>query len=220
MKHSSGKILVVLLAAVLVLLLLAPFLYQPVLTRAGTFLAAAETQAGAADVAVVEGEAFMEQAGISRATELLRSGKVGRMLVVLHQYPAGSRVFALPGDYPELVKKELARLPLPDGRFQVVSIPVHHPVTLTEAQSVMALLSKSGARSAVLLAKGFHMRRSFLVYRHVAAPLKIKIIPLAYFTTYQPERWWQSDDGLRDFFSEWLKLAYYQVRGYIPFKFS
>lgn len=221
MKRSSGKILVVLLAIVLVLLLLAPFLYQPVLNGAGSFLAAGEkAPAGAADVAVVEGEAWMEQAAVSRAADLLRSGKVRRMLVVLHQYPDGSRIFALPGDYPELVKRELARMPLPEGRFQVVSVPVRHPVTLTEAQSVMAMLSKSGVRSAVLLARGFHMRRSLLVYRHVAAPLKIKIIPLAYFTTYQPDRWWQRDDGVRDFFSEWLKLAYYQVRGYIPIKFS
>ncbi len=220
MKRSSGKILVVLLAIVLILLLLAPFLYQPVLNGAGKFLAAGEAPAGAADVAVVEGEAWMEQAAVSRAADLMRSGKVRRMLVVLHQYPDRRRVYALPGDYPELVKRELARMPLPEGRFQVVSVPVHHPVTLTEAQSVVALLNKSGAKSAVLLAKGFHMRRSLLVYRHVAAPLKIKIVPLAYFTTYQPDRWWQSDDGVRDFFSEWLKLAYYQVRGYIPIKFS
>ena len=220
MKRSSGKILVVLLAIILVVVLLAPFLYQPVLNGAGKFLAAAEAPAGASDVAVVEGEAWVEQAAVSRAADLLRSGKVRRMLVVLHQDPDGSRVVALPGDYPELVKRELARMPIPESRFQVVSVPVRHPVTLTEAQSVTALLKKSGAKSAVLLAKGFHMRRSLLVYRHVAAPLKIRIVPLAYFTTYQSDRWWQSDDGVRDFFSEWLKLAYYQVRGYIPMKFS
>jgi hypothetical protein len=220
MKHSSGKILIVLLAVILVLLLLAPFVYQPVLVRAGTFLAAAELPVIAADAAILEGEAVLEKNAVSRAVELLRSGKVRRMLVVLHQYPAERQIFALPGDYPDLVKKELSRLPLPDSRFQVVSIPVRHPVTLSEAQTVMALLSESGVRSAVLLAKGFHMRRSYLVYRHVAAPMKIKIVPLAYYTTYRPDRWWQSDEGARDFCSEWLKLAYYQIRGYIPFKFS
>ncbi len=220
MKRSSGKILVVLLAIVLAVLLLAPFLYQPVLTAAGEFLAAAGKTAGVAEVAVVEGEAWMEQAAVGRAADLLRSWKVRQALFVLHEYPAGSRVFALPGDYPERVRKELARLPLPDGRFQVVSVPVRHPVTLAEAQSVTALLKKNGVRSVVLLAKGFHMRRSLLVYRHVAAPLKIQVIPMAYFTTYSADRWWQSDDGVRDFFSEWLKLAYYQVRGYIPIKFS
>ena len=71
MKRSSGKILVVLLAIILVVVLLAPFLYQPVLNGAGKFLAAAEAPAGASDVAVVEGEAWVEQAAVSRAADLL-----------------------------------------------------------------------------------------------------------------------------------------------------
>ena len=54
MKRSSGKILVVLLAIILVVVLLAPFLYQPVLNGAGKFLAAAEAPARPVPTTMIE----------------------------------------------------------------------------------------------------------------------------------------------------------------------
>ncbi len=67
-----------------------------------------------------------------------------------------------------------------------------------------------------MLAKGFHTRRSLLVYRHVGGPLSISILPLAYFNDFEIDSWWRHEDGIVEFLAELFKLLYYQIRGYIP----
>jgi uncharacterized SAM-binding protein YcdF (DUF218 family) len=142
------------------------------------------------------------------------------MIVVLHQFSEKKKPFAINENYPNFIKRELKGLGLKEEQFGVLTTPVHHPVTLTEAKAVLKALSREGVKSGILLSNGFHTRRSFLVYRQVGIPLTIKIIPSAYFDEYQLDHWWIYDPARRDFISEFLKLAYYQVRGYIPFKYS
>jgi hypothetical protein len=81
-------------------------------------------------------------------------------------------------------------------------------------------MSKLGIRKTLLMAKGFHTRRSYLAYQYKARPYRITIIPRSYFTDYELNGWWLNDNGFRDFVSESLKLIYYLARGYIPLKLS
>lgn len=189
-----------------------------VLLRAGKFMAPEEI--GIADVVILEGSETAETGAVAKGMDLLSSGKAARIIVVIHQVPEKKKAFAIHESYPDLIKKDLKRLGLGVEQFEVLVTPVHHPITLTEARLVLQTLSKEGVRRGILLSNGFHTRRSSLVYRHVGIPLQIKIFPSPYFNEYELDHWWVHDLGIRDFISEFFKLVYYQIRGYIPFDFS
>jgi hypothetical protein len=173
-----------------------------------------------ADVAIMEGDEFIDRGVVKSGMNLLSSGKVKRIVAVLHRIAPSHRPFALNEDYPGLVRTELEAIGLKDRDFKVIVTHIHHPVTLTAARGALATLSKEDVKSAILLSKGFHTRRSFLIYQHLGAKYQIKIYPSACFNAYQPDHWWSQEHGVRDFTAELLKLAYYVAGGYIPFKFN
>lgn len=189
---------------------------EALLIRAGNFMAPRAT--GTADVAILEGEEGPETGAVNIGISLLSSGRVSRIVVVLHRLSKNKKQFALEEDYPDLLKKRLNASGLREKQFTVMVTPVHHPITLAEATIVLGALSKEGIKNALLLSNGFHTRRSFLVYQYVGRPLAIHIIPVAYFNDYQLDDWWLHEEGLREFTSELFKLVYYLIRGYIPTK--
>lgn len=175
-----------------------------------------------ADAAIVEGNEFIDGNAMMSGMNLLLSGKVKRIIIVLHQLPPSQRPFTLKEDYPDRVKKEMIALGLKESNFRIVVTPFHHPITLTEAREVLEIIPKMGTdiKSAILLAQGFHTRRSYLIYQYLCVPHQIKIFPSACFNSYQLDNWWSQESGIRDFAMEYLKLVYYFAVGYIPLKFS
>jgi hypothetical protein len=191
---------------------------EPLLLRAGKFMA--PQRIGTADMVIVEGQEILETGAANAAIKFVSPSKDSRLVVVLHRVSANKKQFGLDDDYPDLVKKKLMLWGLAEKQVRVMVTPDQAPRTLNEAAMVLEAISKEGVRNAFLLAHGFHTRRSFLVYQHIGQPLGIKIIPVAYFNDYQIEDWWAHREGIEDFASELFKLLYYQVRGYIPLKFS
>jgi hypothetical protein len=189
-----------------------------ILMRAGQFMAPEGNYI--ADVAILEGTEFIDRGMVMSGMNLLSSGKVKRIIVVLHRIAPSDRPFAFNEDYPHLVKKEMKALGLKERDFRIIVTHIHQPITLTAARGALETISKEDVKSAILLSPGFHMRRSYLVYQHLCVPFQIKIFPYACFNSYQLDHWWSQEDGLRDFAAELLKLAYYLAGGYIPFKLS
>jgi uncharacterized SAM-binding protein YcdF (DUF218 family) len=203
----------------LCLLIILIFLFRtPILMRAGQFMAPIGNDM--ADIAILEGNDFIDRAIVTSGMKLLATGKVKRLMIVLHNIAPSHRPFALNEDYPMLVKRELQALGLKEKEFTILVTHIHEPITLTAARGAMEKISKENIKSAVLVSEGFHTRRSYLVYQHVSNPLGIKIFPSAYFNSYQLNHWWSQEGGLREFSAEFVKLIYYWVRGYIPFKLS
>jgi len=187
---------------------------KTILVKAGNYLA--PQRMNKADVLIVEGGMLIRSRAVKIALDLVSSGKVD-YLVAVDQDLKGEEIFAL-SDYPLLVAKNLESLGLKKEQFEVIGVPAKHPVTLTEAKIVLSQLSKKRLRSAILLAHGFHARRSYWAYKRVGFPLGIEIIPYAYFTNYGKENWWQQTEGVEEFLGEFIKFAYYLLRGYIPLK--
>jgi uncharacterized SAM-binding protein YcdF (DUF218 family) len=212
-RSISKKLLFYVILLGLVILLISS--YQPILIGAGRFLAPAGT--GRADVVILEGGELIREKAVKIGVELLSSGRANCMVVVVHQYTEDERTFALP-DYALLVSKYLEVGGLKKDQFMILGVPTRHPITFTEAQIVLHNLSKSRVKSAILLAEGFHTRRSFWTYKQVGLPLGIEITPYPYFTKCRNENWWQEVRGAREFVSEFLKFTYYLIRGYIPIK--
>ena len=173
-----------------------------------------------ADVAILEGTEFIRTGTITSGMDLLSSGKVNRIIIVLQNIAPAHRPFGINGNYPEIVKQRLKYLGLKEAQFQIIISPIRYPVTLKEAEVALETLSKENIKSAILLSPGFHTRRSYLAYQYVGIPLQIKIYPYACFTGYQLNNWWVQEPGVRDFTAELFKLGYYLTGGYIPFKFS
>lgn len=173
-----------------------------------------------ADVAILEGSDFISTGIITIGVDLLSSGKVKSLVVVLQNIAPSDRPYGINGNYADIVRQKLKTLGLKETEFKVIAVPIRNPITLNEAKVVLQGLSKENIRSAILVSSGFHTRRSYLVYQHVGIPLRIKIFPRASFTTYDLTDWLVEERGVRDFAVELSKLGYYLARGYIPFKFS
>jgi hypothetical protein len=191
---------------------------EQLLLQAGKFMAPQSN--GSADTVILEGEEIVETGAAHAAIKVVSASKDSRLVVVLHRVSGNKKQFGLDDDYPDLVKKKLMLWGLAEKQVKVIVTPTQSPRTLNEAAMVLEALSREGVRNAFLLAHGFHTRRSFLVYQYIGQPLGIKIIPVAYFIDYQLEDWWSHREGIEDFLSELLKLLYYQVRVYIPLRFS
>ncbi len=191
---------------------------EPILFKAGCFMAPVGDHQ--ADVAILEGSDFISTGIITIGVDLLSSGKVKSLVVVLQNIAPSDRPYGINGNYADIVRQKLKNLGLKEIEFKVIAVPVRNPITLNEAKVVLQGLSKKNIKSAILVSSGFHTRRSYLVYQHVGIPLQIKIFPHASFTTYTLTDWLVEERGVRDFAIELSKLGYYWARGYIPLKFS
>lgn len=189
---------------------------QPILTSMGKFMAPEAQMDGVADVAILEGTAFVSTGMVNKGIELLSSGKARRIVIVLHRVSKTYWPFAFSDDYSSSVATKLKGLGLEDSAFKILTVHIHDPITLVAAKGALKEISKDDVRSAILISPGFHMRRSLLVYRHLAAPLHIRIYPVACFDSYELNDWWNNEYGPRDFLSEGLKLVFYIARGYVP----
>jgi hypothetical protein len=189
--------------------------YKPILIASGNFLAPDGT--GNADVVILEGTELIKEKGVETGMGLLSSGRASCLIIVYHN-PGNERVFAQPSNYNLFLSQKLEERGLKKWQLQVIEVPDDHPITFREAQIVLSHLSEQGVKSAILLAEGFHTRRSFWTYKEVGLLKGIKIIPHPYFMKYMPENWWQKKRGIYVFIIELLKFVYYLLCGYIPIK--
>jgi hypothetical protein len=209
----NKKRLLLLFFGFLVLALLAA---PPALRGMARFLA--PQGEGTAEAVVMEGFQTAQDGMMEAALALVREGRARQIILVLHHYPQNERLFAIQEHYPDRLGEELERRGLKKGEYRIWMVPINdHPMTLTEARSVVPRLSQAGIRRAFLLCRGFHTRRSLLTYQTQGDPLGIRFIPYPYFPSYDQTSWWQHTEGIKEFGSQTFKLAYYLSKGYIPF---
>jgi uncharacterized SAM-binding protein YcdF (DUF218 family) len=200
------------------LIIIIVFFHTAILFHAGKFMAPDGDYE--ADVAIIDGSEYVSTGMVVQGLNLLSSGKVKRLVVVLHRIARLHRPYGLNTDYAQLVRKELQDHGLKETDFKIIETPIRNPVTLIAARVALDALSRENVKSAILISSGFHTRRSFLAYQFAGIPLQIKIFPTACFTEYALDQWWARYLGVRDFGTEAFKLAYYLVVGHIPLKFS
>jgi uncharacterized SAM-binding protein YcdF (DUF218 family) len=189
--------------------------YQAILIGAGRFLA--PQGAGKADAVILEGTEVIREDAVKIGLKLL-SARNARCLVLVYQYSENERIFGQPLNNSLYLTRALEELGLRKDQIMVLEMPKEHPVTLTEARIALSSLSKRGIKSAILVAEGFHTRRSLWAYRSTGTPLGIEIIPHPYFAKYQNENWWKQSWGIREFIEESFKFLYYLLCGFIPVK--
>jgi uncharacterized SAM-binding protein YcdF (DUF218 family) len=218
MKRKSKWIWSGIFLSIFLMLIIVFLFHAAILSHAGKFMAPEGDYE--ADVAILEDSEYVPTGMMVQGLNLLSSGKVKRLVIIVHRIAPLQRPYGLNADYANIVRKEMQNHGLKESDFKIIETPIINPVTLTAASITLDALSRENVKSAILLSSGFHTRRSFLAYQFVGIPLKIKIFPTACFTEYKLDQWWESYTGVRDFGTEVLKLAYYLIGGYIPLKFS
>lgn len=216
MKTKTKWILGCLILASVLIVAVVYIFKEPILTKAGDYMAPRGEYT--ADIAILGGTSFLDRQIAEAGFDLLKQGKVKRLVVVLHNIHPLHRPYGMNESYPEMVRKEILKRGLKEKDFEILVTHIHEPLTLTEAQGAMKVIAKTNIKSAILLTPGFHTRRSYLVYQCIADPYKITIYPQACLNGYKLEKWWTQEGGPRDFATESLKLAYYVLWGHIPLK--
>lgn len=196
-------------------LVLTGLFYRPILIWMGAYLASESP--GRADVVILEGTELIREDAVKVGLGLIIAGYAHR-LVVVYQHSEDEKIFGWPLNFNLYLTRELEKLGLKRDQIIVLEVPKEHPITLTEGRIVLSNLSGTGIKRAILVAEGFHVRRSLWAYRKVGLPFGIEIIPHAYFMRYQKENWWQQIYGTKEFLEEFLKFFYYILHGYIPMK--
>jgi uncharacterized SAM-binding protein YcdF (DUF218 family) len=79
--------------------------------------------------------------------------------------------------------------------------------------AVRPILAREGARSVVLVTSPYHQRRTYWTARRALDGVRILNWP-AEPSFWSPESWWRDAFSRRIVVSEYLKLAYYVLRGW------
>ena len=188
------------------------FYYPAVLTAGGRYLA--PEGKGKADVVILEGAELIKEQAVQVGIGLISSGRAQR-LVVVYQH-SEERALGLPSDYGLFLIQKIGDLGLKEDQIRAYPVPQEHPITLNEARIVLSKLAMDKTPKAIVLAEGFHTRRSYWTYKQAGKVMGIDILPCPYFSRFPRDLWWQKVEGVRDFLGEGMKFVYYVLRGYIP----
>jgi uncharacterized SAM-binding protein YcdF (DUF218 family) len=148
-------------------------------------------------------------------------GGRGRVIYAAHLYEEGladwfvapNMPLNVPGiddSYGELVRREAVARGVPFDAVVLMDGVVE--TTYQEALAVRAIAEGRNWDSLLLVTDPFHTRRARLAFRRAfrGSDVSFGVRPVnAHW--YDPERWWQSRDGLRETWTEYLKLILFMV---------
>ena len=116
-----------------------------------------------------------------------------------------------PGDSAASLRTRAIALGVPETRIHIES--VSHS-TREAVLAVAPILQSIGARTATVVTSPYHQRRATAAARR-AWPGVVVRARAAAPSAWRPERWWATAGGRRVVATEYAKLLYYRVRGWI-----
>ena len=137
------------------------------------------------------------------AARLVLEGRAG-LLVVTGGEPG-------PGDSSESLRDAAIAFGVPPERVRMEQ--VSHS-TREAMLAVRPILERERCRSVVLVSSPYHQRRTYWAARRVLSGVRIVNAP-ANPSFWSPDGWWRERSTRRIVFGEYLKLAYYMVRGWV-----
>jgi uncharacterized SAM-binding protein YcdF (DUF218 family) len=192
-------VMAALVAATIVAVL--PF-REPVLRAAGWALVINEPIVPA-DIIVVSAAA--EGAGALEAADLVQSG-IATRVAVFSDPPTGEDYEFIRRGLPDEAARQIRQLKLL-GVTDVLQIPTIEAGTNDEAQALPPWCDQHQFRLIVLVTARDHSRRWRRVLDRVMKdrPTRVTVQPARY-SKFDPDRWWQTRDGVRREIVEFQKL--------------
>ncbi len=203
--RSRPAIIWVGLTALCSLLLLSCILLPAsrILPAVGRLLVVTDPLAPADAIVVLAGN------GIERTAQAARLYRAG----YAPWYVVTDMPLNVPGvrtDHAELMKTEAVWQGVPEN--VIVRAPGTHTTTYSEALAVRQMAEERGWRSLLVVSDPYHLRRARMCFRDAlrGTGVTISVQPVDP-SSYDPATWWTTQDGLRDTWTEYLKLLLYAI---------
>jgi uncharacterized SAM-binding protein YcdF (DUF218 family) len=116
-----------------------------------------------------------------------------------------------PGDSAVSLRAKALALGIPEARIRLET--VSHS-TRGAVLAVAPILQSIGARTVTVVTSPYHQRRATAAARHAWPGITVRSRAAAP-SAWRPERWWATSSGRRIVVSEYAKLLYYGVRGWL-----
>lgn len=116
-----------------------------------------------------------------------------------------------PGDSAESLRDKALALGVPPARIRIET--VSHS-TREAVLSVAPILQAMGARTVTVVTSPYHQRRATAAARRAWPGVVVRAHPAAP-SAWRPERWWATSASRRVVVTEYCKLFYYRVRGWL-----
>jgi hypothetical protein len=196
------------IALVLVLLAIAsiavPAIRLSILRAAGWTLVVNE-RVGAADIIVVSGDA--DGAGVLEASDLVHSGVATRVAVFTYAPNAVEREFTRRGIPSEDRTARSVRHLRALGLVSTEQIPTYVTGTEDEGPVLARWCDEQRFHSVVMVATSDHSRRlRRVLHRSMKGHQTRVAVCSARYSEFDPDRWWDSRDGIRTEIEELEKL--------------
>ena len=116
MKHSKVKWILISICLLVLLTSIIVYIFRDaILFKAGCFMAPAGNYQ--ADVAILEGTDFISTGMVMSGVNLILSGRVKRLVIVLQNIAPTDRPYGISGNYKDLVRQELEKIGLKEKIF-------------------------------------------------------------------------------------------------------
>jgi uncharacterized SAM-binding protein YcdF (DUF218 family) len=116
-----------------------------------------------------------------------------------------------PGDSAESLRARALALGVPDARIRMET--TSHS-TREAVVAVAPILQSLGARTATVVTSPYHERRATAAARRAWPTIRVRS-HAASPSSWTPHRWWATSSGRRVVLSEYAKLLYYAIRGWL-----
>jgi uncharacterized SAM-binding protein YcdF (DUF218 family) len=115
------------------------------------------------------------------------------------------------GDSAESLRDEAEKLGVPAARIRYENRSRN---TRDSVVDVEPILRDEGVKTVILVTSPFHQRRAYLAARRALPGIRIVNRPI-HVEPWPPARWWADGRTRKIVLSEYAKLAYYGVRGWL-----
>lgn len=181
-----------------------PAIRHSILRAAGRMLVVNEG-VGAADVIVVSGEA--EGSGPLEAADLVHRGVATRVAIFTYAPDDVEREFARRGAPYEDSTARLARELRALGLVDVEQIPAYVTGTEDEGPVLARWCDEQRVHSVVVVGTADHSRRlRRVLHRSMKGHQTTVTVRSAHYSDFDPDRWWNSRNGIRIELEEFEKL--------------
>jgi hypothetical protein len=165
------------------------------------------------DAAIVEGGCVVAKFKMDAAIQLWREGLVQNIIIVLNKLE-NVQAFAL-NDYPKRISAVLDSTGIPHEQYRILSVYAPDPFTYHTACEVAHYLDEKKLASAFIVHDGYHIRRSYLTYKKILSRYQVQIHPYTVGNLNDVKKWWLSALGIRRVISEYSKIFFYWINGYL-----
>ena len=213
-RRSRWSAIVVALVLAAIAIVAVYSLRTPILRAAGWALVA-DNPIAPADIIVVSIDSG--GAGALEAADLVHSGIAKRVAVFIDPPSGEDHEFIRRGlPYEDSGARQIRQLQSL-GVTDIVQIPAVDLGTEREGQILSAWCAKHQIRSMVFVAARDHSRRAQRVLDRVMKGRPIQVmVQSARYSTFDPDRWWQTRTGLRTGIIELQKLMLDFLRHPLP----